>query len=63
MDHTLPPSDEILNAELARLYKRRLIVVELIQNLERYAECEAGPRIGVIGNIEAALLTSQLSSL
>lgn len=40
----LPPSDvETLKSELSRLYERRLIVVELIRNLERYAASESGP--------------------
>lgn len=41
MDHSLPQNSEILQAELARLYERRLLLDELIRNLERYAEFPA----------------------
>ncbi len=41
MDQPTSSPQEILDAELARLYERRLVVDELILCLERYASCTA----------------------
>jgi hypothetical protein len=42
--YSLPPSEiETMKSELSRLYERRLIVDELIKNLERYAACGSSP--------------------
>lgn len=37
MDHLTTSPDEMLKAELVRLYERRLVVDELIRCLEQYA--------------------------
>ena len=50
MGHPLPPNNEILRSELDRLYEKRLVVDELIRNLERYAEFESRPPVEFLGN-------------
>ena len=63
MGHLLPPHNEILSAELARLYKKRLLLDELIRNLERYAEFDRKPPAPIPGNTAVVRVSSQLSGL
>ncbi len=63
MDQSLPLSDEILNAELARLYAKRRMLNELIRTLERYAEFEAKPRTSVMPGTAAITAPPQLAVL
>ena len=57
MDQSLPPSSEILSAELARLYEKRLLLDQLIRNLERYAEVEGKSSAAIPGNRAAVLMS------
>ena len=47
MDQPLSSPQGILNAELARLYERRLVVDELILCLEKYASCASRAPAGI----------------
>jgi hypothetical protein len=62
MNH-LPTSNlETVRLELSRLYEKRLIVDELIRNLERYAEYESRPSVTVpkpAGSAESLPFLSQ----